>query len=241
MSELQNQVVVVTGASSGIGRAIVLGLAEQGANLCLIGRNMKSLTAIADVIQHKVSMIRSYQIDLSVDNDIRRLKASLEQDFESIDILIHCAGVYAMGEMEQAPVENLDWQYKINVRAPYLLTQLLLPMLKERRGQIVFINSSAGINARAGVSQYAAMKHALRALADSLRAEVNVYGVRVLSVYPGRTATPMQAAVYEMEGKTYQPELLMQPEDVALIVINALSLPRTAEITDINIRPLNKI
>ncbi len=186
------------------------------------------------------SVIRIYQVDL-LDNEIRQLKASLEQDFESINILIHCAGAFAMGMIEEAPVDKLDWQYRINVRAPYLLTQLLLPELKARRGQIVFINSSAGINARAGVSQYSSMKHALRAIADSLRAEVNMHGVRVLSVYPGRTATAMQAAIYEMEGKTYHPELLMQPEDIASVVINALSLPGTAEITDINIRPLNRI
>jgi short-subunit dehydrogenase len=241
MSDLQNQVAVVTGASSGIGRAIALGLAGKGANLCLIGRDRKRLNAVAEDLQHMNSVIRIYQVDLSFDNDIRQLKASLEQDFESIDILIHCAGAFAMGMIEEAPVEKLDWQYRINVRAPYLLTQLLLPELKARRGQIVFINSSAGINARAGVSQYSSMKHALRAIADSLRAEVNMHGVRVLSVYPGRTATAMQAAIYEMEGKTYHPELLMQPEDVASVVINALSLPGTAEITDINIRPLNKI
>jgi NADP-dependent 3-hydroxy acid dehydrogenase YdfG len=91
------------------------------------------------------------------------------------------------------------------------------------------------------VSQYAATKHALKAIADSLRAEVNTYGVRVLSIYPGRTATPMQAAVYKMEGKTYEPEKLMQPKDVAEVVMDALSLPRTAEVTDIHIRPMNKI
>ncbi len=77
-------------------------------------------------------------------------------------------------------------------------------------------------------------------MADSLREEVNAEGVRVLSVYLGRTASPMQAAVHEMEDKTYQPERLMQPEDVAEVVINALSLPRSAEVTDIHIRPMVK-
>jgi NADP-dependent 3-hydroxy acid dehydrogenase YdfG len=134
----------------------------------------------------------------------------------------------------------LDRQYRINVRAPYMLTQALLPMLKSRRGQIVFINSSAGLNARANVSQYAATKHALKAVADSLREEINAEGLRVLSVYPGRTATPMQADVHTMEGRAYRPDRLMQPEDVAAVVINALSLPSSAEVTDIHVRPLIK-
>jgi NADP-dependent 3-hydroxy acid dehydrogenase YdfG len=104
----------------------------------------------------------------------------------------------------------------------------------------VFVNSSVGLNARANVGQYAATKHALKALADSLRDEVNADAVRVLSVFLGRTATPMQASVHEMEGKEYHPERLLLPEDVAAVVINALSLPRSAEVTDINIRPLIK-
>jgi NADP-dependent 3-hydroxy acid dehydrogenase YdfG len=71
--------------------------------------------------------------------------------------------------------------------------------------------------------------------------EVNANGVRVLSAFLGRTATPMQAAIHEVESRAYHPELLMQPEDVAAVVINALSLPRSAEVTDIRIRPLRKM
>lgn len=112
--------------------------------------------------------------------------------------------------------------------------------MRSCKGQIVFINSSAGLNARADVGQYAATKHALKAIADSLREEVNADGVRVLSMFLGRTATPMQDAVHKMEGKEYHPECLIQPEDVAAVVVNALSLPRTAEVTDIHIRPMNK-
>jgi short-subunit dehydrogenase len=139
--------------------------------------------------------------------------------------------------VETAPVEVLDGQYRVNVRAPYLITQALLPKLKASRGQIVFINSTAGLTARAQVSQYAASKHALKALADSLRDEVNADGVSVLSVYPGRTASPMQAAVHQLEGRAYHPEKLMQAEDVAEIILSALALPRTAEVTDIQVRP----
>jgi short-subunit dehydrogenase len=142
--------------------------------------------------------------------------------------------------MTVAPVEDFDQQYRINVRAPYVLTQALLPMLRSRPGQIVFINSSVGLRAKANVGQYAATKHALKAIADSLRDEVNKEGIRVLSVFLGRTATPMQAAIHEMEGRAYHAERLMQSDDVAAMVINALNLPRSAEVTDISIRPLRK-
>jgi NADP-dependent 3-hydroxy acid dehydrogenase YdfG len=113
-------------------------------------------------------------------------------------------------------------------------------MLKLRTGQVVFINSSAGVSASVNLSQYAATKFALRAIADSLRQEINGESVRVLSVYPGRTAGPMQESVHKMEGKAYYPERLMQPEEVAAMVIQALSLPRSAEVTEIFMRPMIK-
>jgi len=241
MDKLENQIAVITGASSGIGKAIALGLAAQGVGLCLIGRNLLTLNTVAESAQPTSSLIKTYQVDLDVDEDIQNLKLYLQQDFGYIDMLIHSAGAISLGMLKDAKVEDFDLQYRINVRAPYLLTQELLPMIQSRHGQIVFINSSAGLKANANVGQYSATKCALKAIADSLREEVNAQGIRVLTVYPGRTATPMQAIVHEVEAKVYQPEKLMQPEDVAEVVVNALSLPRTAEVTDINIRPLNKI
>ena len=116
----------------------------------------------------------------------------------------------------------------------------MFPLLRSSRGQIVFINSSVGLTTRPGVGQFSATQHALKAFADTLRAEVNAAGVRVLSVYPGRTATPRQEAIHRAEGRAYFPERLLQPEDVAVVVINALALNRTAEVTDIQIRPFAK-
>jgi NADP-dependent 3-hydroxy acid dehydrogenase YdfG len=117
---------------------------------------------------------------------------------------------------------------------------LLLPVLKSCRGQIVFLNSSAGVNARAECGQYSATKFALRAIAESLRAEVNAEGVRILNVFPGRTASPMQMRIHKMEGKEYYAERLIQPEDVAALVSMALELPRSVEVTDVHLRPMIK-
>ena len=234
------KIAVVTGASSGIGKAIALGLAAQGTTLCLLGRHLETLNAIVQSFGQNALHSKSYQVELTQDEDIQKLAISIQEDFGQLDVLIHCAGIFSMGTIETSPVAEFDRQYRTNVRAPYLLTQALLPMLKTRQGQIVFINSSTGLNAKASVGPYAATKHGLKAIADSLREEVNAYQIRVISVFPGRTATPMQAVIHQMEGKPYHPERLMQPEDVASVVINALSLPRTAEVTDINLRPFAK-
>ena len=240
MTSIKNQIAVITGASSGIGKAVALGLAGKGVKTCLLGRKLDTLDAIAKLARKSAPQALCYQVDLTADKDVRKIADLIQQDIGHLDMLIHSAGVFSFGRLESAPVEEFDRQYRINVRAPYALTQALLPMLRTRRGQIVFINSSAGLNASANVGQYAATKHALKAVADSLRKEVNADGLRVLSVYPGRTASPMQEVVFKMEGREYRPELLMQPEDLASVVVNALALPHSAEVTDINVRPLIK-
>ena len=241
MTNLSSQTAVVTGASSGIGKAIALGLAAQGSKVCLVGRNLETLDLVAKNAKVGSQHFKCYKSDLTLDEDVQKLKKELQHDFGQIEILVHSAGIISTGTIESSyQLKILTSNIRTNVRAPYFLTQNLLPLFRLRHGQIVFINSSAGLRAGGNIGQYAATKFALKAVADSLRDEVNKEGVRVLSVYPGRTATPMQASVYKTEGRPYEPERLMQPEDVALTVINALTLPQSAEITEISIRPLIK-
>ena len=102
------------------------------------------------------------------------------------------------------------------------------------------MNSSTGLEPRPGVGLFSASQHALRAIADVLRDEVNADGIRVLNVYPGRTATRRQERIFREEGRDYEPERLLQPQDIASVVIEALAAPRTAEVTEIRIRPLLK-
>lgn len=240
MRSLEKQVAVVTGATSGVGRALSVSLASEGADICLVGRRIDEIKLVAEKVRGYDVQPFIYAVDLTVDLEVNELAARLERDCLSLDILVHSAGVIAPGKVGELSIDELDRQLQTNFRAPFLLTQKLLPRLKSRKGQIVFLNSSQGLNATANVGAYAATKHALKAFADSLRSEVNEEGVRVLSVFLGRTATPLQMAIYKLEGKPYYPERLLQPEDVARVVINALTLPRTAEVTDINIRPLLK-
>jgi len=238
MNALENQVAVVTGASSGIGRAIALGLGAKGATLCLVGRKLETLQSVAQAAIGKASRHYCYQADLAVDRDVDGLIADILRDIQAVDVLVHAAGVIRLAPLETGTAGELDSHYRTNLRAPYVLTQGLLPALKSRQGQVLFVNSSAALTARANAGQYAATKHALKAVADSLREEVNPAGVRVLSLFLGRTATPMQAAVHAMEARAYHPELLMQPEDVAAVAIHALTLPRSIEVTEISMRPL---
>lgn len=240
MSTAGSPSVVVTGASSGIGKAIALGLAAPGTTLCLIGRHPQALEAVADAARGEGAQVLCRPADLALEHELERLAGDIRQDLDGVDILVHAAGTIGWGPLEQAGVEALDSQYRVNVRAPYVLTQRLLPTLRARQGQVVFVNSTAGLAARANIGPYAASKHALKAVADSLREEVNADGVRVLSLFLGRTATPMQAAVHGWEGRSYRPELLIQPQDVAAMVLHALSMPRSVEVTELSMRPMVK-
>jgi NADP-dependent 3-hydroxy acid dehydrogenase YdfG len=229
----------VTGASSGIGRAIAVALASAGATVCAVARRRHELEATAERA-NGAGQFAIYEADLVVDEQVERLASALLARGGRVDVLVHSAGTISIGDIETASVGDLDRQYAANVRAPYLLTQALLPALRASAGQIVFINSTVGLAARANVGQFAATQHALKAIADTLREEINQHGVRVVSIYTGRTATPRQAKIHAVEGKPYAPERLMQTEDIASVVLNALTMPRTAELTDVEVRPMVK-
>jgi NADP-dependent 3-hydroxy acid dehydrogenase YdfG len=233
-------VAVVAGATSDIGKALCLALAAAGAHPWLLGRHMASLEELAKTVRELTAKVTLHQVDLTAEGSVATLADRLTRESGRVDLLVHCSGTFEMAPHAIAPVADLDRQYRTNVRGPYVLTQALLPLLRGCRGQITFLNSTVGLEARAGVGQYASTQHALRAIADALRAEVNADGVRVLSIYLGRTATTRQARIFRLEQRPYVPESLIQPNDVAEMTLAALRLPRTCEVTEIRMRPLLK-
>jgi NADP-dependent 3-hydroxy acid dehydrogenase YdfG len=231
---------LVAGASQGIGRAIALALAGQGMSLLLVARRAGPLDAVIAEARALGTTAERRTVDLVDDDDRARLIAEIASRSAGLDLLVHSAGMIARADIQEASLDDFDRQYQANLRAPFALTKGLLPSLRRARGQIVFVGSSAALVARANAGQYAATQAGLRALSTSLRDEVNADGIRVTTVFPGRTATPRQAMIHDWEGKPYHPERLLQPEDVAAIVVASISLPRTAEVTEISIRPMVK-
>ncbi len=181
--------------------------------------------------------IRGHLVDLANDDQLSAVAGELAGELASLDVLVHSAGAIRYALAEDASLDDLDLQWRVNLRAPFVLTRALLPLLRSSGGQVVFVNSSAAHLTKPCTAAYAATKAGLKAFADSLRAEVDASGVRVISVYPARTATPMQEAVHTWESREYRPERLLQPDDVALAVMGALDAPRTAEITDVHVKP----
>lgn len=237
--DLAGAAALVTGASGAIGGAIADALAQAGARLLLSGRDEGRLAEAASRARELGSPeVVTEASDLAADGAAEALAERAAASLGEIEVLVHSLGVFAAGTIAEAPLSDLDRQYRVNLRAPWALTRALLPGVIARRGQVVFVNSTAGMHpANGSWGAYAASKHALRALADALRSEVNRHGVRVLSVYPGRTASAMQEQVKEFEGRPYEPGELLQPGEVAVAVLAALRLGRSAEVTDLPVRP----
>lgn len=222
---------VVTGAGSGIGLALAHRLADRGDALVLIARSDDRAAELARTFPGAQVLVA----DLA---DPGTLNGVGRQVDGPVDTLLHVAGV-----VELAPVSRLrlaDWeeQLAVNLTAPAVLSRELLPRLRETGGTVVFVNSSAGLTASAEWSAYAASKFGLRALADALRAEEVEHGVRVSTIYPSRTATPMQEKVHEQEGRTYDASRWISVETVVDTILHVVDLPADATIPDVTVRPV---
>ncbi|TVL94261.1 SDR family oxidoreductase [Streptomyces sp. SAJ15] len=223
---------LITGAGSGIGAAVAERLAARGDQLWLFARNAGRAKELAA----RFPGARTLVGDLA---EPERLSWALSHQElpDRLDSLLHVAGVFELGSVGDLTPKIWNQQLAVNLVAPAELTRLLLPQLRLAQGQVVFVNSGAGLRTSPQWGAYAASKHGLKALADALRGEESDNGVRVTTVYPGRTATPMQRKVHQQEGKEYDPERWMNAESVATTVVTALDLPRDAEITDLSVRP----
>jgi NADP-dependent 3-hydroxy acid dehydrogenase YdfG len=223
---------LITGAGSGIGAAVARRLHERGDELVLLARDAGRAKELAG----RYPGARTLVADLA---DPDRISWALGQQSmpDRLDSLLHIAGVVDLGPIVELRPKTWHQQLNVNLIAPAELTRLFLPQLRAARGQVVFVNSGAGLNAHAEWGAYAASKHGLKALADSLRQEEHGNGVRVTSVYPGRTASPMQVKVHAQEGKEYDASRWIDPQSVATTILSAIDLPRDAEINDLTVRP----
>lgn len=235
MSYFKDKVIVITGATSGIGKSLAVRLNKEGADLILAGRNFNSLNSELPP-GHGCKFIK---VDLNIDSEIEDFIKQVSASCTKVNILIHCAGIIHIGSLLEMPVSRLDEQYRINVRAPYLITQKLMPLIKNIKGQIVFFNSTAGLQTKELIGQYSASKFALKALADSLRLELYGLGVNVLSVFLGATATPMQEKIQQDLGKTFDATGFMCPDEIAERMLLIMQNGMVAGVTDVTIRNHN--
>lgn len=216
---------LITGASTGIGAAIAEALAPTH-SLLLAGRPSARLDAVAERLG-----ATTWSLDLT---DTAGLDAEAEM-FDELDVLVHNAGVAYPGRVAESVPEQWRATFEVNVTGAVALTLAMLPALRAARGQVVFINSGSGLNVSAGLASYSASKFALRAFADSLRADEPL--LRVTSIHPGRVDTEMQQDLVAYEGGQYDPRRFLTPQTVAQVVAQVVATPPDAHTHQVVIRP----
>ncbi len=244
--ELAGQIVIVTGASSGIGAATARRLAGAGAHVILVARRQARLAALATEIATAGGQATVAAGDITADADRARIVESARQINGRIDALVNNAGYGTRGPVELVPVEKIRQNFELNLFATIALTQLVIPIMRgQGDGRIINVSSVAGRVARPLSSIYDATKHALEAISDGLRGELAPFGIKVVVIEPGFILTEFAQVADEAsrtivanagpyapffanysENYTRAKRIAGQPEDIAALIHAALAAPK---------------
>lgn len=216
MHNLNQKVVIVTGAGRGIGRSIALTLAQHGASVSLAARTAEQIQAVQAEIETLGGEAISIPTDVSDEDSVKALVQRTIDEFGRLDIVVNNAAIGIFGPLEKTTTVDWDWVMAVNVRGPFMLCREAIPFLRQQpQSFIVNINSTVGVKGYANQALYGASKHALMGLTKALAKEVQSDGIRVHAICPGGTDTDMIGDA--------RPDLdrsvLMQPEDIADIVL----------------------
>lgn len=219
---LQGKVIILTGASAGIGRATVPLLAQQGANIVLAARGAEALHRLADEVAHFPGTRLVLPTDMSQSDQRERLIAQTMERFGRVDILINNAAVGLDATIEATGIDEARFLFEVNFFGPLHLCQLVIPLMrKQGGGQIVQVSSIVGHRATPNQGIYCATKYALNGLSDTLRTELVGSNILVTDIYPGVTATEFVAN--QLRTTRDRPSrLAVPPERVARVILSAI-------------------
>jgi 3-oxoacyl-[acyl-carrier protein] reductase len=233
---LKDNIAVVTGAGRGIGKAIALSLANEGADVALCSRTKSELDAVAHEIEKMGRTSLAVKADVSQENDVESFISATLKKFGRIDVLINNAGLGYFANVKDLSVKEFDEMWAINMRGVFLCSKAVIPtMIQQKSGDIVNIASLAGRNAFVGGAGYSATKWALIGFSRTLMLEVREHNVRVITVCPGSVDTSFGPK----EMRKNSPEWMPTADDVAHVVVNALKMPRHVMVSEIDMRPTN--
>lgn len=236
--ELRDRVAVVTGASTGIGRAIAGALAEAGCSLAICARSRDRLETAASALRETAAPgVLAIPCDVSEEEEVAGLAGRVLEELGPPDVLVNNAGVGVFGRFQDLGIEDFDRTFGVNVRGTFLCSRAFVPaMVEAGGGVIVNIASLAGKNAFAGGSVYAASKHAVMGLSRCMMLDLREHGVRVLTVCPGSVDTPF---FDKQEHMAPDPAKILSAEDVAELALTAIRLSDRGTVSEVEIRPVN--
>ncbi len=237
MMEKTKEIVIVTGATRGIGKAISLKLASEGYEVIPFGRDRKLLEEIGSSLQEFGTGQDYYSGDVSDEKFVNESVASILDKFGTIHHLINNAGIAVFEEFVDSTLEQFRKQIDTNVYGVYNFCKAVSDeFIKQHRGSIINISSLAGKNGFPKGTMYSASKHAVQGFTKSLMLELREYNIKVASVCPGSVATEM---IIDSPMQPSNIDKILSPDNVAEVVLTMLKLPVNALVSEVEIRPTN--
>jgi NADP-dependent 3-hydroxy acid dehydrogenase YdfG len=235
---MASKVILVTGATSGIGEVTAKRLAEEGFTVLLTGRNKAGLDKLERELVDKGLRAVAIPADARKENEIRALVDEGLKTFGTINALVHSAGVFTMKSLEETTYEEFKTILETNLDSTFNLLRALLPhFYKQSKGEVVVLSSVLGVEGHPFVGAYSASKWGLQGLLNSVREEAREKGVKVTTICPGPVLTPPWKA-YPHE---IPEDAILMPEDVAEAVVFTLKQPRRSSVEHIVMKPLKKM
>lgn len=234
--DLKDKVVLVTGAGRGIGRAVALAFAFEGAKVALVGRTKKTLSDVQRELKELGASSAVLPGDVSDEGVVSRVVAAAEQQLGPADVLVNNAGIFTAAPVEKMDAAVFDRVLAVNLRGPFLMSRAVLPGMKaRRRGHIVNVASTAGRRGFAGGGAYCASKFGLAGLSEAMMYEARTSDVRVSVVYPSTVATDL----VRKAGMTFDEKKAIQAEDVAAGIVALVKLDDRALVKGLEIWQTN--
>ncbi|HYA40467.1 MAG TPA: SDR family oxidoreductase [Syntrophobacteraceae bacterium] len=241
-NKIEGKVVVITGASSGLGEATARLLSAQGATVVLGARRVDRIESLADELTGSGGKALAIPTDVTDYDQVKRLVDAAVQAYGRIDVMINNAGLMPSSPLERIKVDDWDRMIDVNIKGVLYGIAAALPYMRQQKaGHIINVSSVAGHKVRPGGAVYAATKHAVRALSEGLRQEVKSYNIRTTVISPGAVATELPNSVTEPDmaenfQKLYE-EIAIPADSFARAVAFAMSQPEEVDVNEILFRP----
>lgn len=236
MNSIKERKALITGASSGIGKAVALSFAQAGIHVALVSRSQDKLEAVAQTAREAGVQAKAYAVDLARVEQVKEKISAIASDFGPIDILVNNAGMGYTGTVMETPLA--DWQHvlDLNLTSVFQCIQGVLPMMRDRRqGTIINVVSVAGQQVFSGWGAYCVSKFGLMALSKALAAEERANGIRVTAIFPGAVNTPLWDA--DTVQADFDRSAMLTPEIVAQSILQTALLPEQAVIEQLTLMP----
>lgn len=239
MMGIKDKVILITGASSGIGAALAIELAAAGARVVIGARRKDRLKALAAEIDASDGTVRYHAVDVTSRSDVVAFAAAAEADFGRIDVLVNNAGVMPLSPMAALKVDEWDRMIDVNIKGVLYGIAAVLPIMnRQQSGQIINVSSIGGLAVSPTAAVYCATKYAVRAISDGLRQENS--RLRVTCVYPGVVESELADTITDSataEAMVAYRSIALKPDAIARAILHVIAQPDDVDTSEIVVRP----